>query len=206
MHVLTDALDRYAMFRTKVFSRRDSLPVLSRIGLALAVAALTGLAAQLRLHLPGTPVPVTGQVFAVLLCGALLGGGYGALSMSFYLGMGYAGVPWFSGFSAGSAALLGVTGGYIIGFVPAALLIGLMSERMAARRRLRPLTLPLLMLAGVGVIYFFGALQFSAFMGTGLYETFSLAVIPFVFWDIVKALLAGSLACALLPRTNPHIP
>ena len=200
MDMSTGVFGLYDALRAGLFSRRDSLPLAYRISLAVAAAALTGIAAQMRLPLPGTPVPVTGQVFAVLLCGALLGGGYGALSMAFYLGIGLAGMPWFSG-SAGGAALLGVTGGYLIGFLPAALFIGLLVERIPTSA-LRPLLLTLIMLGGVGIIYLCGAIQFAAFTGAGLQQTFSLAVAPFVPWDIMKALLAGLTACALLPRNR----
>ncbi len=198
METLAGIVERYDTIRTRAFSRCDSLCIASKIACAFGMAALTGVAAQVRFHLPGTPVPVTGQVFAVLLAGVLLGGGYGALSQVFYLGLGYAGLPWFTGFFAGSAALLGFTGGYLIGFVPAALFIGL-AVRHTQRRIMRPLVLPLVMLLAVGIIYFFGALQFAAFTGAGLHDTFAFAVAPFILWDIAKAALAGFLACAILP-------
>ena len=195
MNTTTGILERC---RITVFSWRDSLSVRHKAEMALLFAALTGIAAQLRLPLYGTPVPVTGQVFAVLMCGALLGGGWAELSMAFYVGLGFAGMPWFSG-SAGGAALTGVTGGYILGFLPAALFIGFFAERVPSSA-LRPLLLTLVMLGGVAVIYFFGALQFAAFTRSGISRTFSLAVIPFIPWDIAKALLAGLTASAMLPR------
>ncbi len=199
MESLSGVMEQYESLKTRAFARRDSLAVSSKIVFALGVALLTGLAAQVRFHLPGTPVPVTGQVFVVLMAGIFLGGGYGALSQVFYLGLGYAGLPLFTGFSAGSAALLGVTGGYLFGFIPAALIIGLIVQHAPPRLK-RPLILPLLMLFGIGIIYFFGAMQFAAFTGAGLRATFAAAVVPFILWDVVKAVLAGFLACTILPR------
>jgi len=198
MSTLAHALERCDRARTRAFEWRDALSVPARVALALSMAALTGLMAQLRLPIPGTPVPVTGQVFAVLLSGVLLGGGYGALSQTVYVGAGAAGLPWFAGLSGGQAVILGVTGGYLVGFIPAALLIGLVAQRHPLLRR--PIPMALVMLAGVAVIYLGGAVQFSAFLHTGLRATLAGAVLPFIAWDVAKALLAASIAAALLPK------
>lgn len=198
MNILSSVINQYNTAMIRTFERRDSLSIPSKLAVALTAAALTGLAAQIRFYLPWTPVPVTGQVFAVLLCGALLGSGYGALSQIFYLGLGYAGLPWFAGFSAGSVALFGMRGGYLMGFVPAALFTGLLIEKTPSTL-LRPLIISFLMLGAVAIIYIFGAIQFAAFTGAGIYTTMSLAVIPFVLGDIVKALIAGLLVSAIIP-------
>ncbi len=195
---LAHVLEGYDRARARAFEWRDGLDVPARVVLAFGMAALTGLTAQLRLPLPHTPVPVTGQVFAVLLSGVLLGGAYGALSQAIYVGAGAAGLPWFAGLSGGPAVILGVTGGYLVGFILAALLIGLVAGSRPILRR--PLAMALLMLAGVGVIYLLGALQFSAVMHTGLKATLAGAVLPFIAWDVAKALLAASLASAILPK------
>ena len=170
------------------------------------MACLTGLAAQARIPLPHTPVPVTGQVFAVLLCGALLGCGYGGLSQLFYVGIGAAGVPWFTGMGGGVGVLTGVTGGYLFAFIPAAMLIGFVTRRFTSLRR--PVPMCLLMVSAVGVIYAGGALQFSIVMHTGLEATLKMAVAPFIGLDIAKAMLAANLAAALLPKASrgrhPH--
>jgi len=90
--------------------------------LSIAGACLTGLLAQVCVRLPlgFTPVPFTGQVLGVLICGAFLGGGYGLLSQVIYVGAGATGLSRFAGLSGGFGALQGVTGGYLIGFVVAA--------------------------------------------------------------------------------------
>ncbi len=199
MQVLGDLYRECDAFCEKAFTWRDSLSVGKKVTLAFATALLIGLAAQVRLPLPGTPVPVTGQVFAVLLCGVFLGGGYGALSQLFYIGLGAMGLPVFSGLSAGSAILLGVTGGYIVGFIPAVLMIGLVANNMKNKN---PLSLACAMLSGVGIIYLFGAAQFAVFTGAGMFHTLTMAVIPFIAWDIVKALVAAYIACLILPKNN----
>lgn len=100
--------------------RRDALAV-------LAGAGLVGILAQVAV--PMWPVPITGQTLGVLLVGAVLGARRGALSLASYLVLGLAGVPWFSSASGGLAALAKPSFGFIIGFIPAAWLIGKLSER-----------------------------------------------------------------------------
>ena len=176
---------------------RRELAWTGKLALAGGMACLTGLLAQARVELPFTPVPLTGQVFAVLLAGVLLGRNFGAASQVIYVALGAAGVPWFSGWS--SVALLGVRGGYIIGFIPAAAMIGWLTDRPGRIVGLWR-TVPL-MLAGVGVIYLFGAVQFAIFMRTGLQATLVMAVLPFIAVDAVKAVLASLTARAILhPR------
>ncbi len=97
---------------------------------SLFVAAL----AQARIYLPFTPVPITGQTFAVLLIGAVLGSRRGAAAIGLYIAEGALGLPFFAGGNAGWAALAGPTGGYLIGFIAAAFLVGLLTERGLDRR------------------------------------------------------------------------
>ena len=89
-------------------------------------AVLTGLAAQVSFHIPGTPVPVTGQTFAVLLTGAALGFGRAALSMLLYMAAGIAGVPWYANHGSGFG---GPAFGYVVAFIGAAALVGWLAER-----------------------------------------------------------------------------
>ena len=198
MGTVAQTLERYDLARTRAFRWRDGLSVWAKLGLALGMACVTGLMAQLKIPLPNTLVPITGQVFAALLAGVLLGQGYGALSQVFYVGLGTAGVPWFAGWSGGSAILLGVTGGYLIGLIVAATFVGFITHKFVFARRFVPQCF--IMLAGVGIIYLFGAPHFAAVMGAGIEKTWLMAVKPFLFVDVLKAYLAASTARALLPR------
>ena len=101
-----------------VFRWRYGLSIPMKLSLALGIACLAGLLAQVRFVLPWSPVPVTGQTFAVLLAGVLLGRWWGGISMAVYVGLGIAGVPWFQGLNGGLGYLAGPTGGYIVGFIP----------------------------------------------------------------------------------------
>jgi len=197
MH-LANVIDKYEYTKHQLFKRRDELSVLSRLCLAFVFSCLTGLAAQVRIPLPFTPVPVTGQVLAVLLSGVFLGGYYGGLSQILYVGVGAMGVPWFNGLSGGLTAVAGVTGGYLIGFVPAALIIGWFTDRYISIRRFHfQLSL---MAVGVIVIYVFGAVQLSIVMNTGFLKTMRLAVLPFIPVDLMKAAVAAFISTSTLPK------
>jgi len=171
------------------------LPVPRKLVLALAFACVTGIAAQIRFPLPFTVVPITGQVFAVLLSGVVLGQLYGGVSQLLYLAVGVAGVPWFA---PGSAGLFGPTGGYLIGFIPAAALIGWLTDRRIRFRTIGGQAL--LMMSAVGIVYLFGAIHFALWTQAGLSKTLMAAVLPFIPVDLAKALAVAALTSTLLPR------
>lgn len=173
---------------------RMAASIARNVFLSLLFAALTGACARLKVFLPFTPVPVTGQVFAVLLSGAVLGKVYGPLSQMLYIGLGVGGVPWFV------LGPIGPTGGYIIGFFVASFLIGYLLENQKYPRKSWPRAF-LSMNAGVGVIYLLGLIQFSIFMKKSLLDSIPLAVLPFIPFDILKAAIAAS-AAKLLARST----
>ena len=193
--------ERYRSWRWQAFRWRHELSTVQKIGLALGMAGITGLFAQIRIPLGFTPVPITGQVFAVLLSGVLLGSGFGAMSQVMYIALGACGVPWFQGWNGGLAYLAQVpTVGYLVGFVLAALLIGRLTERYVGARGFWPQLG--LMLTGVAVIHLAGAVYFAAVMHTGPLTTMEMAVVPFIYLDIAKAAAVASIAAALLPKTS----
>lgn len=187
-----------ALARDRAFAWRDEQTWSMRLVLAGAMAIVTGLTAQVALPLPFTPVPVTGQVFAVLMAGVLLGGSWGGVSQALYVCLGALGLSWFNGWTGGPAALAGPTGGYLIGFTPAAIFIGYATSRPSIRRRLLP-TFGVMMV-GVAIIYFFGALHLHWWLGRDMGRTFLLGVAPFVAVDVVKAFAAAAIGVKLLPQ------
>ncbi len=162
---------------------------------------LTALAAQLVVPLPFTPVPLTGQTFAVLLTGALLGPRLGALAMLAYLAEGAAGLPFFRGGAGGVNHLSGATAGYLFAFPAAAYVTGYLAERGWDRRFL---TAAAAMALGSLVILACGWGWLTLLTGNAA-GAFKLGVAPFLPGDVVKiALAAAALPAgwALLRRTG----
>jgi len=149
-------------------------------------ALLVALLAQVKIPLPFTPVPLTGQTFAVLLVGAALGSRRGAASMSLYAALGIAGLPVFAGGATGAAYVFGPTGGYLLGFIVAAYIIGRLAER-GLERSLRTSLLPFLI--GTLVIYALGAGWLAFYVGPQ--AAFAKGVLPFLPGDALKLVLAA---------------
>lgn len=159
--------------------------------LVITGAAFVGLAAQIIVPLPFTPVPLTGQTFAVLLTAASLGMWRAMASMGLYAVAGLAGVPWFAGGeSAFTGGALVVSFGYVLGFIAAAALVGRLAERGATRTALRTAGL---MVLGNAVIYTIGALWLAAAIGVSVSAAISLGVTPFLLGDALKVALAAGL-------------
>lgn len=158
--------------------------------LVVAGAALTAVAAQWRIQLPFTPVPITGQTFAVLLTGAALGWKLGAAGQMLYVAVGALGAPVFTEASGGMEVIRGATGGYLIGFVFAAGLVGWMAEHRQDRTFATMFTAFIL---GSFVIYVFGVTGLMIATGWALTEAVEGGVVPFLLGDLVKAAAAGVL-------------
>jgi biotin transporter BioY len=166
--------------------------VISRTGLiwdavlVVGFACLTAALAQISFWIG--PVPITGQTFAVLVTGALLGSRRGALSQLSYLAIGATGIPfWFAlGGPPGIARLVGPTGGYLIGFVAVAFVVGWLAERGWDRR---VWTAALAMLAGESVLYVFGLLWLVHFVPVD--KVLQVGLYPFVIGDLVKLAAAA---------------
>jgi biotin transport system substrate-specific component len=158
--------------------------------LVLAATALTALCAQLSFYLPGNPVPVTLQTFAVLLSGAALGANRGASAMLLYIALGVIGLPVYADGKHGVDIVTGVTGGYLIGFLMAAYVVGRLSE---ARLDRRPLTALPLFLIGSAIIYVIGVPWLAVSADQGLGWALSNGFVDFIPGDLVKAAAAAGL-------------
>jgi biotin transport system substrate-specific component len=152
---------------------------------ALLIVAL----AQVEIPLPFTPVPITGQTFGVLLVGAALGSKRGVASLVSYLAMGIFGLPFFAGGAHGLNILIGATGGYLIGFVIAAYVIGLLAER-GWERNVRTSIIPFLI--GTIIIYICGIAWLALVLGS-LSKAIAAGLLPFLIGDAIK-LIAASVA------------
>lgn len=148
-------------------------------------ASLTAIGAYL--SIPTGLVPFTFQIFFVLLSGVILGPKIGPLSQLIYIGVGTAGFPVFSSGNAGPGVLLGPTGGYLIGFVVASLIVGITSRKVNLKKY--KLKTFLATLSGIPAIYVFGFLNLLRFQpAKGALIT---GVIPFIPLDIIKAFLVA---------------
>lgn len=154
-----------------------------RIVLTGVMAAVLAVLSQISIPLP-IGVPVTLQTFAVALCGYLLGPSMGTLSVVVYLALGAAGVPVLAEFSGGLGPFLGLSGGFLWGFLPMALLCGL-GERSGKKAAA-------LLLGGAGLLlcHLAGAFQFGIVSGTDFFTAFITASAPFLIKDVVMVVLA----------------
>src|SRR5688572_20274192 len=158
------------------------------ISLVFAFSLLVALSAQI--VIPVGPVPITGQTFAVLLTGALLGSRMGAAAIIIYLAEGAIGLPFFSGGRGGLAHLLGPTGGYLVAFPAAAFITGAFAEHGWDKRFL---TAAAAMAIGSVIIMLSGWAWFSLVTNTPMALSFQTTVLPFIPGDMVKILLAAAL-------------
>lgn len=168
--------------------------LLWRVALAITGSALIALSAQVALPVPGSPVPVSGQTFAVLLVGAALGSRLGAATVALYIFEGAGGLPvWTPVGAPGAARLVGPTGGFIVGFLLAAFVVGLLAERGWDRRIW---TAAAAMLVGNVVVYLCGLpglAMYLASMGRALAleGVLNAGLFPFVLGDLYKIVLAS---------------
>lgn len=166
---------------------RAALRPLLLVGAGVAFLALL---AQIRLQIG--PVPITGQTLGVLLLGAAYGARLGTLTTGAYALLGVAGLPLFAGGGSGVTYLLGPTGGYLVGFVAAAALLGALAERDWDRTYVRA---AIAMLAATVVIYLFGVSWLAVALVGDLNTALAAGLVPFVPGDLVKL----GIAMTLLP-------
>ncbi len=155
--------------------------------LVIGGAAFVGIAAQIAIPLPFTPVPLTGQTFAVLLAGAALGSIRGILSMLLYSVAGLVGVPWFA---AGASGFAMPSFGYILGFIVAAGLVGFLAERGWTRT---VLDTALAMVLGNVIIYGVGVTWLKFSLATSWASALEMGMTPFLLGDALKIALAAGL-------------
>jgi biotin transport system substrate-specific component len=157
------------------------------IFLIIAGSLLIAALAQIEILLPFTPVPITGQTFGVLLIGAAFGSKRGVAALLLYITEGALGLPFFAGGGSGLRILTGATAGYLVGFVAAAYVVGLLAER-GLERSVRTSIIPFL--AGTIVIYICGVTWLAILLG-GLGKAIVAGVLPFLVGDAIKLVAAA---------------
>ncbi|MGI0517543.1 biotin transporter BioY [Treponema denticola] len=177
-------------------------------------AALIAVSGFIAFPLPGTPVPIVLQNMMPILASGLLGGLYGTASTVLFLIAGLLGLPVFSGGRGGLAHLLGPTGGFLIGYLAAAAFLIIFFRKPGAKdltlvssgknnsiKLINYLKIIAASFSGFALIYVFGIARFMQLTNRGLFESLSLACIPYLPGDFIKMILVSALIYKLRPVT-----
>ncbi|WP_052465296.1 biotin transporter BioY [Thermotoga profunda] len=176
--------------REEILSREN---LWYKVLVTLVFTFLTGIAAQIRIPLPFSPVPVTGQTFVILLAPLFINK-LAVFSQILYVLLGVLGIPWFSGNNSGFHTLIGPTGGYLIGFIFASLFI---SQIFKPNRFKVFNTVTILLVANFGIIYSFGLTQLYLWFSfkqvqLSLPKLLSMGLLPFIPGDLIKIMLVSA--------------
>lgn len=169
----------------------------------LAIAAITAavLCIFSPISLPFGPVPVSLATFAVCLISAFTPYKQSVAAVIIYILLGAAGLPVFSGFVGGFQQIAGITGGFIIGYIPCALITSVLIERFADKKYIYPLSMAI----GVFVCYLFGTLWYSLQTNTGIIASITVCVLPFIAGDVIKISAASITGIILRKRLKKYI-
>jgi biotin transport system substrate-specific component len=153
-------------------------------------ALFLALLAQVSIPVPGSPVPVTGQTLGVLLLATAYGANLGLATFSLYLLAGFAGAPVFAGHGYGIERLVGPTGGYLAGMFIASWVLGALAGRKWDQKLFSAVTT---MLIGDAIIFTLGLIWLQNYTGKNWSWTFGAGLTPFIFGEVLKIAIAGSL-------------
>ncbi|TCS62957.1 biotin transporter BioY [Varunaivibrio sulfuroxidans] len=197
---MTNTTARHPLIHTAIPALNGSPARRMALHCGLALVGTLFIALSSRIEVPFYPVPMTLQTLAVMVIAAVYGGRLGFATLALYLMEGALGLPVFSGTperGVGLVYMTGPTGGYLLGFLLAAGLVGWFAERRAGKS-----LLPLagMMAAGLLVVYAFGATWLATF--TGWDKAFTLGVAPFILGDVLKIALAAALVKASWSRLS----
>ena len=180
-------------------------------------AALIAVSGFIAFPLPGTPVPIVLQNMMPILASGLLGGLYGTASTALFLIAGLLGLPVFSGGRGGLAHLLGPTGGFLIGYLAAAAFLIIFFRKPGTKdltlvssgknksiKLINYLKIIAASFSGFALIYVFGIARFMQLTNRGLFESLSLACIPYLPGDFIKMILVSALIYKLRPVTAKY--
>ena len=200
-------IDNYFEKRYSLFKWRSETSNANKLVMAFFMACIAGLLAQLVIPLPWTPVPITAQTFAVLFAGIVIGRYWGGLSMLIYLIIGLIGVPWFAGASGGFETILGASGGFLIGFVLAALVVGYLSDKyVKVRSFMRNVNIAAFCKFCSNICTGLIGLGTWLYITTGtiprIWPLLAMGVLPFIIGDLIKIGGTSVLAKAVTPKDS----
>jgi len=183
------------VFANRILPRSRTASIAAVVGFA----AFTAVAAQISFRIPPIEVPFTGSTLAVLLTGGVLGSRRGAASMILYVLAGAIGLPVYAEQSSGFDTLIGATGGYLVGFIVAAYVVGRLAELRWDRNVAKSV---IGFVLGSATIYLFGVLGLMINLDMSLASAITNGVVPFLIWDALKAAVAGLLMPAAWKLTG----
>ncbi|GAB2564471.1 biotin transporter BioY [Kribbella endophytica] len=169
------------------------------VALVVTAALFTAALAQIAIPVPGSPVPITGQTLAVVLTAAALGPHRGLAGQALYLILGAIGLPFYSEASGGFEVISGATGGYIVGFLPAAYLIGLAAKHQLDRALWKALPL---FVAGQAIIFAVGVPWLAVTAHLNASQAIAAGFTPFIVGGLIKAAVAGAVLPGLWKLTK----
>lgn len=181
---------------------KNSLP-LSQLTLSALFTALIAIMAQVAIPMPFSPVPFTGQTVGVMMTGALLEKKPAGLAVFSYLLIGAAGAPVFSMARGGISMLIGPTGGYLLAFFPAVLIIAFVLEKI---KKPSLINLTMAMLPALILIYALGASQLAFLMHYSINQVLLVGVLPFIPFDLLKVAIAAFLSLQIKSRLIENKP
>ena len=158
--------------------------------LACLFAALISIGAFIALPVPGSPVPIVLQNMFIMLAAILLGPWWGLLATMIYMLFGILGMPVFSGGAGGIAKLLGPTGGYLFGYIPATIVMGMISR--IGKKKILPNIVACV--AGMVIVYMFGIARLKTLLDADWGRALAAGLYPFILGDLIKIVLASLLA------------
>jgi biotin transport system substrate-specific component len=184
---LRNMSDVFSVDRPKPVVLADLIPktVVRDVLLVVGAACTVGLLAQISIHLPSTPVPITGQTLGVLVAGTSLGWKRGVAAMVLYASAGVAGLPWFADHGSG---YVGASFGYILGFILCAGVCGFLAEKGADRTVLKSVPA---MVIGELAMYTAGVVWLGVCLHVGIAKAIALGFTPFLIGDSIKAAIAA---------------
>jgi len=171
---------------------------LTKAIMACLFAALISIGAYIAIPIPGTPVPIVLQNMFIILAAFILGPWWGLAAVAFYLVLGAVGMPVFSGGTGGLVKFAGPTGGYLVGYIPAVVAMGLLSRLGKSRWYFNMLA----GIAGMAIVYLFGVARLKAVLHVDWAKALATGLIPFIPGDIAKIAVAGILAPPILKALN----
>lgn len=153
------------------------------------------------LSLPVGAIPISLSTFAIYIVSCSVSIKYSVPAVAVYILLGAAGLPVFSSFTGGLQFITGYTGGYIIGYIPCALIVGMLTDRFEKNKIIYPLS----MIIGTAVCYLSGTLWYMNRAECGLSEAVAICVLPFIIGDTVKISAASVIGITLKQRIKKLI-